>query len=289
MNWTLRNPDGSTLNLTSDQLIAMAKSGRLAPTDWVCRDGLPDFVQAGRVKGLFPAQPELAAAAPPPNPRSAGQYKGAPQTTAPLENDTSPPHKWALLHTPWVYRATLAVSIGFIFCPWITSFSSSAVATTSVTRYGHTIDPGTVAMLVGLFVAVPLSFLIRFIPTRPAKIALAALSPAFFIGCWIYAFSQFKKFGLMGELNVDSSALTLHTNVTLWYWAFLAGSAALLALGFTTHWNGPVIRQATASADPSTATPMTKAGAMPGQLEQAPMKPWLQMLAWAAWDCSPPC
>lgn len=54
MNWKLRNPDGSIFDLTSDQLIALAKSGRLAPTDMVWREGFKDFVPAGRVKGLFP-------------------------------------------------------------------------------------------------------------------------------------------------------------------------------------------------------------------------------------------
>lgn len=60
MNWKIRNADGSTFDVTSNQLIAMAKGGRLQPTDMVWREGFQDFVQAGRVHGLFPATPPPA-------------------------------------------------------------------------------------------------------------------------------------------------------------------------------------------------------------------------------------
>ena len=52
--------------VSSKELVALARSGKLCPTDLVWKDGMAEWQPAGKVKGLFPATP--AAVAPPPLP-----------------------------------------------------------------------------------------------------------------------------------------------------------------------------------------------------------------------------
>jgi len=59
----------------------LARTGRIEPTDSIWRDGLPDWVPAGKAKGLFPA------AASQPSQQSAQPVATAPSTT---ENAKSP-------------------------------------------------------------------------------------------------------------------------------------------------------------------------------------------------------
>ena len=76
--------------VSSIQLKQMAASGELLPTDLIWKDGMPGWIAAGKIRGLFDAsaaaQPAASLAAPPPEsaPLSA---PGQPidQTTSPIE------------------------------------------------------------------------------------------------------------------------------------------------------------------------------------------------------------
>ena len=56
--------------LTSEQVRSLVSSGRLKPTDHIWRDGMPDWVAASTVRGLFPQQQSLPQKRPGPPPLS---------------------------------------------------------------------------------------------------------------------------------------------------------------------------------------------------------------------------
>ena len=46
------------LQVSASQLQQLARSGQIQATDLVWKEGLPQWIQAKAIKGLFPAQPE---------------------------------------------------------------------------------------------------------------------------------------------------------------------------------------------------------------------------------------
>lgn len=69
--------------LTPAQLKRLADSGQLSPTDLVWKEGLAQWVPAGKVRGLFPVSPPAAV---PPEPSG----DESPPRAAPLQSATTP-------------------------------------------------------------------------------------------------------------------------------------------------------------------------------------------------------
>jgi hypothetical protein len=61
--WKFKRGDEEFGPFTSGQLKQLAAGGKLTPDDLVWKDGLPDWVSAQRVKGLFEVDAQNAAAA----------------------------------------------------------------------------------------------------------------------------------------------------------------------------------------------------------------------------------
>jgi hypothetical protein len=85
--------------ITTTELKALAKAGKLQPTDLVWREGLETWEPAGKVKGLFNSVP------PPPEVTNIqASYQGEAE------------HSQTVLL--WFYRAVLAVVAIGVLCPW---------------------------------------------------------------------------------------------------------------------------------------------------------------------------
>ena len=72
--------------LTSEQVRSLVSSGRLKPTDHIWKDGMPDWVAASTVRGLFPQQqpvPQKRAGPPPLSPFPVVAQGAAAQSVSP--------------------------------------------------------------------------------------------------------------------------------------------------------------------------------------------------------------
>jgi hypothetical protein len=102
-HYTLNGQQAAT-PVPSAQLKQLAVSGQLKPTDLVWQDGMPDWVPASSVKGLFPSGKSLGDSAVVP-PAPAEKASGVRKPSKPAQ-----PLDWANMHPALVLVLTLATA-----------------------------------------------------------------------------------------------------------------------------------------------------------------------------------
>lgn len=89
--WFFAKGDKKLGPVTNKGLKELAASGRIQPDTLVWRDGLPEWIPAGRVEELFPAEPSSEAASPEPEPEQEEFAEAEPEAAADHE---LPPVRW---------------------------------------------------------------------------------------------------------------------------------------------------------------------------------------------------
>lgn len=79
--------------VTAAQLKQLASAGSLLPSDMIWKNGLPNWVPASSVKGLFAASPQVAQAKPSPAPMQAASPPRRPEEGQWDDYDDAPPRR----------------------------------------------------------------------------------------------------------------------------------------------------------------------------------------------------
>ena len=69
-NWYYEESGRKAGPVTSTELVALAREGKLRPTDLVWKEGMKEKKPAGKVKGLFPTSTATPPPLPPPTPKA---------------------------------------------------------------------------------------------------------------------------------------------------------------------------------------------------------------------------
>src|SRR5262245_37150544 len=216
--------------VASAELKALARAGKLMPTDLVWKEGVSSWKPAANVKGLFAAAPPpipLFAAAPPP-------IRRAIQLEPPPVESTFPEPTWSEV-TPagpafdwpsmllWVYRVLLAVAVVGIASPWYaasTEISAPLIGSggSQTSATGLSIAWGVLSLLL-LLGGWVMSFL-----TRIWKVHCGLAAAAF--GLVVVAAVQLSSgpFGVNAQSSFGGATATARAGLAWGVWLTLLAS-----------------------------------------------------------------